>query len=259
MSGTLDLERRLATWLEQDGPADVPAAAVEAALAQARTIRQQRAWLTRTWWDRRPLVAAPARVAAGAIEPAERIPTFPVARPPLRPAWVVVLLAGLLAALVGGMLVVGSQQQRRLPAVVPPVGQRVRMPARVGARQAGAGRPGPAGHGGRGRVRPPRGQAGGRRGHQLHAPHRRDVDVRRVYEHLDADASEPGAAALQHRSARLRRRLRRDDRDPLREGVGLRPSGQHLDGEGLGLARRRLLRGARGLRPALGPRRRRGR
>ena len=39
-----------------------------------------------------------------------------------RPAWVLLLLAGLLVALVGGALLVGSQQ-RRLPAVVPPVGQ----------------------------------------------------------------------------------------------------------------------------------------
>ena len=123
MSASIDLERRLATWLEQDGPADVPAAAVEAALAQARTIRQRRARLTRTWWDRRPLVAAPAPVEAGAIEPGERIPTFPVARSPLRPAWVLLLLAGLFAALVGGTLLVGSQQRRKLPAVVPPVGQ----------------------------------------------------------------------------------------------------------------------------------------
>jgi len=37
-------------------------------------------------------------------------------------AWVL-LLAGLLLALVGGTLLVGSQLQRRLPAVVPPVGQ----------------------------------------------------------------------------------------------------------------------------------------
>ncbi len=128
MSASIDLERRLATWLEQDGPADVPAAAVEAALAQARTIRQRRARLTRTWWDRRPLVAAPAPVEAGAIEPGERIPTFPVARSPLRPAWVLLLLAGLLAALVGGTLLVGSQTQRRLPAVVPPVGQLFECP-----------------------------------------------------------------------------------------------------------------------------------
>jgi hypothetical protein len=128
MRGTLDLERRLATWLEQDGPADVPAAAVEAALAQARTVRQRRARLTRTWWDRRPLAAAPARVEAGAIEPGERIPTQAVGRPSLRPAWVVILLAGLLAALVGGTLLVGSPPHRRLPAVVPPVGQLFECP-----------------------------------------------------------------------------------------------------------------------------------
>ncbi len=39
-----------------------------------------------------------------------------------RLAWLA-LLAGLLAALLGGALLVGSQMQRRLPAVVPPVGQ----------------------------------------------------------------------------------------------------------------------------------------
>jgi len=38
----------------------------------------------------------------------------------LRPAWVLLLLAGLLVALVAGTLLVGSQLQRRLPAVVPP-------------------------------------------------------------------------------------------------------------------------------------------
>jgi hypothetical protein len=41
----------------------------------------------------------------------------------LRPAWVLLLLAGLLAALVGGSLLVGSQLQPKLPAVVPPVGE----------------------------------------------------------------------------------------------------------------------------------------
>jgi hypothetical protein len=45
-----------------------------------------------------------------------------------RVAWVLLLLAGLLAALVGGMLVVGSQLARRLPAVVPPVGQLFECP-----------------------------------------------------------------------------------------------------------------------------------
>jgi hypothetical protein len=38
-----------------------------------------------------------------------------------RRAWVLLLLAGLLAALVAGTLLVGSLQERRLPAVVPPV------------------------------------------------------------------------------------------------------------------------------------------
>jgi hypothetical protein len=37
--------------------------------------------------------------------------------------WVMLLLACLLVVVVGGMLVVGSQPARRLPAVVPPVGQ----------------------------------------------------------------------------------------------------------------------------------------
>lgn len=129
MNATIDLERRLATWLEQDGPAAVPAVAVEAALAQARTVRQRRAWLTRTWWDRQPLVAAHAGVEAGVIEPAEQSRTLPVAGPPLRQAWVIVLLAALFAALVGGMLVVGSQLQRKLPAVVPPVGQLFECPS----------------------------------------------------------------------------------------------------------------------------------
>jgi hypothetical protein len=40
-----------------------------------------------------------------------------------RPCLVLLLLAGLLATLVGGALLVGSQMQRKLPAVVPPVGQ----------------------------------------------------------------------------------------------------------------------------------------
>jgi hypothetical protein len=39
----------------------------------------------------------------------------------LRPAWVLLLGAALLAALISGALLVGSQMQRRLPAVVPPL------------------------------------------------------------------------------------------------------------------------------------------
>ncbi len=42
-------------------------------------------------------------------------------------------------------------------------------------------------------IRPPGGLAGGPRGRPREP--RRDVDVRRVHEHLDPDASEPGAAA----------------------------------------------------------------
>jgi hypothetical protein len=40
-----------------------------------------------------------------------------------RVAWLLLLLGALLAALVGGMLLAGSQEQRRLPAILPPVGQ----------------------------------------------------------------------------------------------------------------------------------------
>jgi hypothetical protein len=39
-----------------------------------------------------------------------------------RRAWVPLLLAGLLGALVGGLLIAGAQPQRKLPAVLPPVG-----------------------------------------------------------------------------------------------------------------------------------------
>jgi len=40
-----------------------------------------------------------------------------------RVAWTLLLLAGLVAAMVGGMLVAGSLPERKLPAVMPPVGQ----------------------------------------------------------------------------------------------------------------------------------------
>ena len=61
------------------------------------------------------------------------------------------------------------------------------------------------GHG----IRPPGGQAGGPRCGA--DGDRRDVDVRRVHEHLDPDASRTGSRPG-HWRARLRRRLRRDDR-----------------------------------------------
>ena len=63
---------------------------------------------------RRAALAHPRRAAASLL------PWRLVAIP--RVAWVL-LLAGLLAALIGGTLLVGAQVQRRLPAVVPPVGQ----------------------------------------------------------------------------------------------------------------------------------------
>ena len=80
-----------------------------------------------------------------AAHPRRRTDVWPWA---LRPApalvWLV-LLALLLAALGAGALFVGSQLQRKLPAVVPPVGPAFACPPGSNARQAGAGRPGPAG------------------------------------------------------------------------------------------------------------------
>ena len=61
---------------------------------------------------RQVAAAAPRRHALAGFRPFGLSPVL---------AWTV-LLAGLLAALVGGALLVGSQQ-RKLPAVVPPVGQ----------------------------------------------------------------------------------------------------------------------------------------
>ena len=66
-------------------------------------------------------------------------------------AWTLLLLAGLVAAMVGGMLVVGSQRVPRLPAVVPPVAppSRGTSPARPATHPNA---PGPATQ-----VRPPAG------------------------------------------------------------------------------------------------------
>jgi hypothetical protein len=62
-------------------------------------------------------------------------------RPARRLAWVLLLLAGLLAAMVGGALLVGSQQ-RRLPAVVPPFAPSV-VPAFVCPPGSTPDKPGP--------------------------------------------------------------------------------------------------------------------
>jgi hypothetical protein len=45
-----------------------------------------------------------------------------------RRSWALLLLAGLLAAMVAGTLLVGSQLERKLPAVVPPIGQVLACP-----------------------------------------------------------------------------------------------------------------------------------
>ena len=58
-------------------------------------------------------------------------------------AWVLLLLAGLLAAMVGGMLIVGSQPVRKSRPWCRP-SARCSLSARLDARHAGAGRPGPA-------------------------------------------------------------------------------------------------------------------
>jgi len=84
---------------------------------------------------RRYLGEAPTAVDAAAIaraavaQPRARWIAWPRAfRSAPAVAWVMLALAGLLVALVGGMLVVGSQLQRKLPAVVPPIGQLFECP-----------------------------------------------------------------------------------------------------------------------------------
>ena len=148
-------------------------------------------------------------------------------------AWVLLLLAALLAALVAGMLVVGSQPQRKLPAVVPPVG-RVRLSARVDARRAGAGRPGPAARDSASAMAfdRRRRQAGAVAGITTTGVETWTFDVcTNTWTQMHP---EPGAA-----KPRMDGRLVYDvDSDVtiagLRsgEGVGLRPRGRHLDREG---------------------------
>jgi len=92
-----ETERRLRDWLDAQEPTVVPDSLRRAVAAVPATVPLG-------WPDRLAAALGPRRAAA------------------LRPAWVLLLLAGLLAALVGGALLVGSQQ-RKLPAVVPPVGQ----------------------------------------------------------------------------------------------------------------------------------------
>ena len=75
-------------------------------------------------------------------------------------------------------------------------GPGVRLSARIDARRAGAGRPGPAARAAvRWRWRSIAGQGSWWPSRALATP-RRDVDVRRVHEHLDADASATGSRRL---------------------------------------------------------------
>lgn len=133
MSATPGLERTLVTWLDEEGPHDVPARVVEAALAEARTVGQRSGWLTTTWWDpafRR--AASPVGVGGG--EPA--LPTLPAIRPSLRLAWIVAAVAALMA-LLGGLLAVGGLRSEPLEVSLTscPAGT---TPDTPGAKQRGA-------------------------------------------------------------------------------------------------------------------------
>ena len=164
-----------------------------------------------------------ARQFAAAYPHGRRVRPLAPGSSTARLAWVLLLLAGLLAAMVGGLLIAGSQ-----PDSGRAVGGRA-CAARVDARRAGAGRPGPAGT-------DPSAMAFDRRAGRLWPrPHRvddlrRDVDVRRLHEHLDADASGSGATAP------LEALVYDVDSDltigVATGGVGLRPRGRHVDREG---------------------------
>jgi len=92
-----DTERRLRDWLDAQAPSVVPDGLRRAVAAIPTTVPAG-------WPDRLAAALGPRRAAA---------PRF---------AWILLLLAALLAAVVGGAILVGSQPQQRLPAVVPPIG-----------------------------------------------------------------------------------------------------------------------------------------
>jgi hypothetical protein len=94
----LETERRLRDWLVTQAPTVVPDGL------------------------RRDVAAIPVAVPVGWPDRLAATLGWGRAAVP-RAAWALLLLAGLLAALVGATLLVGSQQERRLPAVVSPVGQ----------------------------------------------------------------------------------------------------------------------------------------
>jgi hypothetical protein len=98
-----ETERRLRDWLDAQAATVVPDNLRGAVAAIPATVP----------------VGWPDRLAATLSPRGAAVP---------RSAWVLLLLAALLTALVGGMLVVGSQPVRKLPAVVPPVGPAFECP-----------------------------------------------------------------------------------------------------------------------------------
>jgi hypothetical protein len=98
-----ETERRLRDWLDAQAPTLVPDGLRRAVAAVPATVP----------------VGWPDRLAAALGLQRAAVP---------RLVWVLLLLVGLLLALLTGMLVVGSQPERRFPAVVPPVGQLFECP-----------------------------------------------------------------------------------------------------------------------------------
>ena len=179
------------------------------------------------------------------------------------PAWVIVTVLLLTAMVAGCSSSARGHRRSSRPWCRPSASCSPVRPGRHPTSPARSTRPGrPRTFGGMRGIRPPGRQVRGSRGH----PHgqrghrRRDVDVRRLHERLDADAPESGAVQLGRR-ARLRRRLRHDDPGHLPRGMGLRPPGRHLDVEGLRPSDRPVVfdpRDVLGLRPGHRPRRCRG-
>ena len=101
MNAANDFERTLATWLERDGPDDVPGRVIEAAILEARGVRQRPRWLSLTW------LASLGGAEMKLGEVIQDVPTAPITRAPPRMRWVVVVLAALVA-LVGGLLAAGA-------------------------------------------------------------------------------------------------------------------------------------------------------
>ena len=143
-----------------------------------------------------------------------------------RRAWALLLLAGLLAAMVAGTLLVGSQFERKLRAVVPPVGQVYECPPGSTPDKPGPIDQAPAGHRKRSRqhgVRPPGRQAGGARRRPREPGETWTFDVcTNTWTRMRPEPEPPTG----HWPARLRRRLRRDDHLRRRPDVGLRPRGR---------------------------------